>query len=109
MFTVLPNASECLKDRGSTSIEHVCMYVCTSSCILKSVCNLYIIEDGKEIVTFFLGLVAWKILYCMFHCLVDFQLIRFFSKEGHYLPKRERERERVGGVIRSIQGCFSVF
>lgn len=82
MFTVLPNASECLKDRGSTSIEHVCMYVCTSSCILKSVCNLYIIEDGKEIVTFFLGLVAWKILYCMFHCLVDFQLIRFFSKEG---------------------------
>lgn len=94
MFTVLPNVSECLKDRGSTSVEHVCMYVCTSSCILKSVCNLYIIEDGKEIVMVCLGpveLVAWKLLYCMFHCLSDFPLIRFFF----FLKKRVNK----GGML----------
>lgn len=49
--------SLCLKDRDSTSCEHVC--VCTSvqvAASLKSVCNLYIIENEREMVSVCSGL-----------------------------------------------------
>lgn len=53
-------------------------------------------------------LVAWKLLYRMFHCLFDFLLIKYIFKggvnRGCIYP-----RERVDGVIRSILGYFSLF
>ena len=39
-----------LKTETALRCEHVCMYVSTSICISKSVCNLYIIDSGEEMV-----------------------------------------------------------
>lgn len=45
-----PTRPSVLKTEAALWCEHVCMYVCTSSCILQSLCNLYIIENEGEIV-----------------------------------------------------------
>lgn len=61
-----------LKTETALRCEHACMYVCTSSCIWKSVCNWYIIENKRKKVAVcseLVELVAWKLLYCSTVCL----------------------------------------
>lgn len=86
--------------------EHVCMYICTSRCILKSVCNLYIVEYEREIVLHsgLFELDAWKLFYCMFHCFA-------FSDDliKTYKYKKGRVNESKGGVLLEIFKGISVF
>lgn len=88
---------------------YLCMYICTSRCILKSVCNLYIIENARGIVTGCSGMVelgAWKLLYSVFHCLLIWSRILIKNKGG--VHGEETLFTQSLGVIGNIQGYVSV-